>query len=378
MSKHIPAKIKVFFSRAMEGIDPGIVKDQEMKISTALNSLGMSISNPFKKKDERRNCISGISEIVDDDLSILGNSDIVLADLSIPGRSYIGALFELAHAYKLGKQIYVWVGGSGNGERIWLKYHAAAICKAFDEILEILYMTFTSEGRTLIKSENIAYYSTIAPKYEDKERDFSLVKKDPKAIDTYIEESRALHKWVEGLRVEGTIVDLGSGPGPWVTNWIQHASHVICVDLSAEMLNISRRNNNFKNVEHIQGDILDEKWLESFLDHLNKLDFIVLGFVLNSFTPDQEERFFTLLRRIVSPGTRLILLESMISPFSNNGYFSRTEIQYRPAPNTSHSFKLYKRNFLPKDARQVLENFGSIEDLFYTENYFVSGIACAK
>ncbi len=378
MSKHIPPRIKVFFSRAMEGIDPDSVKAQEMEIAAALNSLGMSISNPFKKKDERRTRISGISEIVDDDLSILAASHIVLADLSIPGRSYVGALFELAHAYNLGKQIYVWVGDSGNEKRIWLKYHSTAICKTFDEILEILYMIFTSEGRKVIAKETIEYYSTIAAKYEEKEKDFLLLKRDPETRDRYIDESRALHKWVEGFRVEGTIVDLGSGTGPWVPNWIKHASRVICVDLSAEMLNISRQNNNFENVEHIQGDILDKKWLKSFLGRLNELDVIALGFILNSFTIEQEEQLLNSLRRLVSPGVRLILLESMSSPFSTNGYFSRTEIQSRPSPNNSRVFKLFKRNFLPKDARCVLKKFGDIEDLFYTENYFVSGIACAK
>lgn len=377
MSKNFLSEIKVFFSRAMDGLEPEKVKAHEMKISSALNSLGMSVSNPYKTEDARRTCISGISEIVDDDLVMLEDSHIVLADLSIPGRSYVGALFELAHAYKHGKQIYVWVGDSGNEKRIWLRYYSTAIRKTFDEIADILYMTFTGEGRNIILKEALDYYSTTAPEYTDKEKLPSLVKKDPETIGKYMEEKDALCKWVGGLTLEGTVVELGSGPGPWVPYWVKHASRVICVDLSNEMLNISRQNNTFENVEYIQGNILDLEWLDSFLRKGDNPDIIVLAFILNSFTFEQEEQFFALLRRTVSPGIRLVFLDSMSSPFSTTGYFSRTEIQSRTSSYSSRVFNLYKRNFLPKDACRLLKNFGKLEDIFYTDNYFVGGIASA-
>lgn len=375
---HNTATQKVFFSRAIDGINPDDVIAQERSVCDALASLGMSISNPFRANDVRRNRISGINEIVEDDLSTLANSDIVLADLSIPKRSYIGAIFELAHAYELGKQIYVWVGRSGNENRTWLKYYADAICKDFDDVIEILHTTFTHRGRKRNEREVIAYYSTLGENYGENKNLKSLVNTDTETIKKYIDESQALQQWVQALVLTGTIIDLGSGNGRWIPIWAKKASRVVCVDASIEMLKISRRNNNFPNVEHIQGNFLETKWLKLFLNDLGGFNVIVLGFVLNLLTLEQEKEILAVLRHISPPGTRLILLENQSSIFSTSGYFSRTEIQHRNSPNNDQLFRIYKRNFLPHDVRRVLHSFGNLENMFYTNNYFISGMACAS
>ena len=376
MEPFLLSQYNVFFSRGMDGINPNQIHSQEKKITDALSNLGMTISNPFIIDDPRRHRVSGIAEIVENDLLILKNSDFVIADLSIPDRSYIGAIFELSYAFEHNKQIFVWVGSSGNEKRIWLKYYATAICKSFEQLYEVLSITFTDAGRRENERENIEYYGAISGEYEEKEREFSSIKKKAEDIEKYNREHDALRRWVKGLNLHGTIIDLGSGPGLWVPIWGEKGKRVICVDVSPEMLSISTNKNKFSNVEHVQGNILEPKWLETFLCGLNKIDIIVLSFVLNSFSLEQEKQLISFFRRYVSLETHLILLENQSAVFSTAGYFSRYEVQHRITSEHNRRYKICKRNFLLPDVCRALRNFGKIEDIFFTEDYFIGGVAC--
>ncbi len=370
--------LKVFFSRAIDGINPNEVKAWETDVRNAIASLGMAISNPFRMNDPRRNRISGIEEIVTDDLSILASSDIVLADLSLPRRSYVGAIFELARASELGKPIYAWVGDSGNEKRIWLKYHAAAVCKDFRALLDILYLTYTREGRKANADEVLAYYSAIAQEYEENETDTALLDVDAGTAAQYAKESHDLRQWVEGLTLTGTVIDLGSGTGRWVPIWATRASRVVCVDASSEMLRISCKNNTLPNVEHHQGDLLDKKWIESLFDQLGEINTVVLGFRLSLLAFTQEHELLVLLRQVVPRRTQLVLFDRQSTVFSSTELFSRIEIQHLLHPGQSREFRICTRNFLPVDAHRALTAFGQVGTLFWTDNYFVAGTARAR
>lgn len=372
--------MKVFFSRGMDGLNPNEIEALDATFSKALASLGMSLSNPYKPKDARRMCISGISEIVEEDLNLLTQSDIVVSDMSLEKRSYIGAVIEMAKAYDLGKQTYVWVGNSENEKRIWLKYHATAICKDLENLIELLEITFTSEGQQRNRRELIAYYRNIAAGYDVNKRvgRFLHATEDESLFKTYQQEWMLLRDWVQELCVGGTVIDLGSGSGQWVPTWSKYASRVICIDASPEMLDISKEKNISHSVKHIRGDLLDLVWLKQLLSELGEINVVVLGFVLGNLTLEQEARFLALLREAVMPGTVLILLENQNSVFSNPNFFSRSEIQQRFSLSGDQVFRVYKRNFLAQDIRRILDGWGKTIGFFNTNNYFIAGIAHAS
>jgi hypothetical protein len=151
----------------------------------------------------------------------------------------------------------------------------------------------------------------------------------------------------------------------------------VCVDASSEMLSISERKNRFSNVEHIKGDILDASWLKRCVGEIDEIDVVVLAFVLGVLTTEQEEQCLAILREAVSPGSSLLICENQSSIFSDPDFYSRMSIQERCSLDGEKSFRIYKRNFLSHDIRRLLNRWGKATDVFYTDNYFIAGMATA-
>jgi hypothetical protein len=112
-------------------------------------------------------------------------------------------------------------GNSENEKRTWLKYHAAAICRTFGNVIELLEVTFTNEGQKRNRRETIGYYSNVASEYEaEHEIDamsgrFRYIGRDVNRLKAYWSEWEAIQEWVTRVTTEGTVIELGSGTGQW-------------------------------------------------------------------------------------------------------------------------------------------------------------------
>jgi nucleoside 2-deoxyribosyltransferase/ubiquinone/menaquinone biosynthesis C-methylase UbiE len=359
----------------MDGLNPNEIIASEDVVKGHLNDLGMVLVNPYTYPDNRCNKISGLSQVVENDIELLKSSDIVLVDISIPDHSYVGTMMEVAYSYQLNKPVYVCVGESGNEKRIWLEYHASAIAKSIDELIEILYLEFTRNGQKVSQEWSLDYYSDIAPYYEEKEQNRALANNSNNNISIYINEFIKLEAWVKSVPFHGVVVDLGSGTSEWLKHWVDKVDQTMSVDASKEMLNISRKKNLYPNVEHIEGNFLNNRWLRSFFCSLNKVDYIFLGFILNALPPQKSRELIKTLKELTSKDTKLVVLENQSSILTSTGHFSKTEIQKRVVPNEQKIYKLYKRNFLLPDIHKELCCFGKVEDVFATDNYLISGIS---
>jgi SAM-dependent methyltransferase len=315
-----------------------------------------------------------VSEIVEEDMSLLQSSDLVIGDLSCPRRSYIGAVGELLRAFDWGKETYVWVGSSRNEERVWLKYHATAICRTFEEIKELLYLTWTPAGREQNNRNVREYYSAVAPVYDKVSCLDHIPGMTSEEREQFSTEWRSLRKWVDGLRPAGTVMDLGSGTGRWVPVWLRSAHSIVCVDASPAMVSASIGSNG-PAVSHFEGDVTNTEWLASLVHGLGKVDCFVLAFLLSSLTSAEQTALVRAIGLLGSRNSKLILIENQRSVFGSRDFFSRTEIQERVSPGGAKRFRMRKRNFLAHDARQALAMFGTVDSLFYTSNWFVAGVS---
>jgi 2-polyprenyl-3-methyl-5-hydroxy-6-metoxy-1,4-benzoquinol methylase len=365
-------RINIFFARGMDGLHSTEILSKEQSVCSAIELLGMTVINRFRRSDNRRKYTAGLPEILTEDLDLLEQSDFLIADLSLKRRSYIGAIFEITRAYELGKKIHIWTGDSGNEHRLWLQYCATSICRRFEELIEILSATYTREGRLKYRAETIVFYSDRV------QCDTNAVRSEHKSAgyQAYRQEQRQLAEWVSSLKIAGTVLDIGSGDGPWIKIWARSATRVICVDASSEALEISRKMNaKYDNVDHIQGDFLDTEWLQTFLSTVGTINTIVLSCVLGLFTFQEENRLLTMLQNACAPGAKLIVLDSQKSFYSNQDFFTRTEIQRRPARTGERVFAIYKRNFLSSDLRRILSKWGKLSQIFSTKNYLTGGVA---
>lgn len=367
--------MKVYFVRGMDGIAPDEIVRVEQQLCNAVAALGMELINPYRSNDPRRGPISGICNIVEEDLARIKDSNIIIADLSLPDRSYMGAVFEIKEAYELGKPVYVWVGRSGNGERVWLQYYATAICTTMADVIEIVRLGHTRSGQDENASATSAYYKDIAPFYDSNTRSGCLLRESASSqrLRDYVGEAAALRAWAAGLSLKGTVVDLGSGTGRWVKTWLSAAGRVICVDCVAAMLAISREQNREERVEHVLGDIHNAHWLEGFLSGIDDLGAIVLGFVLSGLTQTQEALFLGTLCGSVARNTTLVVMDNQSSLFSTQDCFSRMEVQKRTLPETGKVIRLLKRNLLAPDLRRILKAWGRDPTYYCTGSFFSAG-----
>ena len=369
--------MNAFFARAMDGVDASVISERDREAEDAFAHLDIALINPYRTSDRRRGKICGISEIVTEDLTMLAASDLLVADLSIRGRSYVGAMIEIKYAYDHGKPIYVWVGGSGNEERIWLQYHASAITKTLEELTEILGIVLTPEGRRKNSMNTISYYCEVAAEYDLNRDDAHLFPAHPNAarVARYRREWQELRSWVGSVPVQGTVVDLGLGTGPWVGQWMDRTGHIVCIGASSEMLEVSRHRNDSKCVKHMTGNILDDKWLSSCLRNVDNLGTIVLAFVLSALAPADEATLISTLHGAVGSEVLLLVLDSQSSLFSRQGFFSRSEIQQRYVKSSRRSYRLYRRNLLAPDLCRILCSWGRDADCYYSDNYFLAGFS---
>jgi len=125
----------------MDGLTDTEIRNNTKEIKRLLCELRFEILNGYKNntlvpKDcslKERNTI-----IVENDLKDIQKSDVFLADYSIPNRNYVGCTFEMAYAFLWKKKIIVYVGDSGNENRIFLQYHASHICRDLEELKNVL------------------------------------------------------------------------------------------------------------------------------------------------------------------------------------------------------------------------------------------------
>lgn len=132
---------KIFFAHGIDGLTDEEIINNTQKITALLRKLDFKvISGHTNNNLIPKGCSSQEKNkiIVDNDLNDLKKCELLLVDYSIPNRNYVGCTFEMAYAFNWGKRIIVYVGDSGNEDRIFLQYHATHICKDLEKLRNLL------------------------------------------------------------------------------------------------------------------------------------------------------------------------------------------------------------------------------------------------
>lgn len=133
---------KIYYSRAMDGLTAEEITHDASSVAYELSKRGMQIVDTLTETEINKGSTTlnkhGYRKIVENDLTLLKSADAVLMNLSIEGRTYIGCICELVYAHSWQIPIVVYVGSTGNEDRMWLTYHSKYICKSLGEALELL------------------------------------------------------------------------------------------------------------------------------------------------------------------------------------------------------------------------------------------------
>jgi hypothetical protein len=143
-----PMPPRVYFARAVDGLDG----DQVIRIGEdarqALAAVGLSMVDPVTSGPTFRDAQVGAAaavvdtsqlcqQLVEHDLAMLRGCDAVLMDMTIPNRNYIGCIGEMIYAYLWNIPCVVYLGQI-NPDRPWLRYHATAMFAARSEAVAYL------------------------------------------------------------------------------------------------------------------------------------------------------------------------------------------------------------------------------------------------
>ncbi|MBV9657707.1 MAG: class I SAM-dependent methyltransferase [Verrucomicrobia bacterium] len=222
----------------------------------------------------------------------------------------------------------------------------------------------------------IDYYAARAGEYDDWFFRRGRYDRGEEASRRWFAEVAEVAAALEIFAPAGEVLELACGTGIWTERLVRHATRLVAVDASAEVLALNRARWSAsgaqeKLVEHRQADIF--RW-EPKPDE--KFDAIFFSFWLSHVPPECFDEFWSRLRQWLKPAGRVFFLDSRREPTST------AADHVLPAPdepimqrrlNDGRSFEIYKIFYEAAPLAARLASLGWQMEIRTTARYFLHG-----
>ena len=190
---------------------------------------------------------------------------------------------------------------------------------------------------SVLRENMLRYYDERAPEYEQA---YTAGTGTSSITDgaVFTREAAMLEAVVERL-AGGRLVDLACGTAYWLPRYAARCSHITLVDQSPRMLDESRRKVDTLGVGARTKIVCDD--VLELSTEPGEYDFALIGFLISHLTEVQEAALFAMLRRLLVPGGRFLVLESAWTPLRAR-FNEKIERQARRL-NDGTPFEIYKR-----------------------------------
>jgi ubiquinone/menaquinone biosynthesis C-methylase UbiE len=166
-------------------------------------------------------------------------------------------------------------------------------------------------------------------------------------------EARTLAEIV-GRFGQGRLIDLACGTGYWLPSYAANCSHITLFDQSARMLDESRKKIARLGIAArcsvIHGDVFEHPF------GARAYDCALVGFLLSHVTRPQERTFFDILRAMLEPSGRFLILDSAWSP--ERAMVNQKEERQERRLNDGTLFEIYKRYYDRQDVEEWAGQYG--------------------
>jgi nucleoside 2-deoxyribosyltransferase len=135
---------RAFLSHRIDFLSPADARANQGKYERLLAPFGVEIISAADSLDAETE--SSDTEIVEKGLSLLRQSDFMIFDCSIENWNYIGCIFEMAYAHRMGMPIIVYTGATTNNKRPWLRYHATRVVVTEEHLVNAVRELIKSAG----------------------------------------------------------------------------------------------------------------------------------------------------------------------------------------------------------------------------------------
>jgi len=217
-----------------------------------------------------------------------------------------------------------------------------------------------------LQASMIEYYTHRASEFDEKYkgcRPLSIL--DPQ---TYEHEVKMLSETVK-KSCDGVLLDMACGTAFWLPHYAGNCSHITLFDQSEEMLSHARDRADslgiINQTDLVLGDALSYQFSE------NRFDTVLVAFLISHFTEDQETSFFQILRSIVKPKGKILILDSVWNDAYANTH-KKTGIQDRRTGD-GREFQVYKKYFTEDDLSLFITKHGiELSIGYFGRSYFAA------
>jgi demethylmenaquinone methyltransferase/2-methoxy-6-polyprenyl-1,4-benzoquinol methylase len=143
--------------------------------------------------------------------------------------------------------------------------------------------------------EQLAYYRARAPEYT--ETAFPEL-----SSETLRVAEREFARVLDDFDPAGDVLELACGPGTWTARLLDHASALIAVDGSPEMLRLAAARIQDPRVRFVQADLF--QWRPD-----RRYDVVFFGFWLSHVPIERFERFWSLVAECLKPDGRVLFVD---------------------------------------------------------------------
>ncbi|MDP6446765.1 MAG: class I SAM-dependent methyltransferase [Pirellulaceae bacterium] len=215
--------------------------------------------------------------------------------------------------------------------------------------------------------EQRAYYRARAPEYDQAfER-----------RGRYDRGSEANAKWFAGLdeirdeltafRPFGDVLEIACGTGNWTSQLAQHATRVVAMDGSPEMLRIAKAKTSEKNVEWLEANVFGFQLPRRF-------DVVFFGFWISHVPASRFGSFWETVRIALKPDGRVFFFDTM--PNAMGGAVGQqpprtgTDDEQRELDD-GRSFTIVKRYFTPESIATEMSAVGFTCEARAVDDHFL-------
>jgi ubiquinone/menaquinone biosynthesis C-methylase UbiE len=220
---------------------------------------------------------------------------------------------------------------------------------------------------TRSKQELFTYYNERAPEYEA----FYRGQFPDKTVDPaiYKNDTLAIQRLLPGY-VSGRCIDIACGTGFWLPVYEKNCSRITMIDQSESVLAECAKKIQRLGIESKTETVCGDLFKHPFKAH--QYDTALMGFLISHFQGPEMDRFFTVLKTLLAPRGRFLIIDSLWSDVVEAMGRNKTGMVERFLFD-GRKFEIYKQFFSQKALDVLSQKFSlDMEIVYWGKVFFLS------
>ena len=215
------------------------------------------------------------------------------------------------------------------------------------------------------QSKMMEYYDERAPEYDEIYQGKAPGICEPEVYEKDVEAIKAMCRDFG----HGHLIDVGCGTGYWLPYYGRNCEEITFVDQSRRMLSECQKRikelETDVQVRFVKGNFMKMRFFSRVYDAA------VVGFFISHLQGDNEDVFWTKLKRILRPGSDVLWIDGSWSE-TRKKYRDKEGFQKRTL-NDGRVFTIFKKYYDEKDIQEIISKYSlTLRSLYAGEVFFAA------